>query len=110
MFSNAAAHKFFFARPSVLYHYSQTYIENYVCYVLYVYSLPFCSFSFLPRAFSPFSRYFLFPLSRYKICWNANGGRNARDKIFALETRENLICLYGFGVEKTIVVAIHVLV
>lgn len=59
--------------------------------ITFVFSLPFCSFpSFSPRFLSlcarALSRYF--PLSRYKICSNANSERNTKDKISALETGE----------------------
>lgn len=64
----------------------------------------FSPFSFLSALFIPLRArslslvIFLFPLSRYKICSNANGGRNTKDKIFALETGEfNLLLRSRWG-------------
>lgn len=107
MFSNVAvAHKFFFffffARGSAM-----SLFTN-LLEITFVFS-PFSSFPFSPRFLSLcaralfLSRYFLFLLSCYKICSNANG--ETRKIKFLRSRRENLICLYlgEVGVEKTIV-------
>lgn len=93
MFSNVAVvHKFFCSR--LCYVTIHKPIGNYVCIFSLFFSL---------RAFYPFTRalslvIFLFPLSRYKICSNANGERNRKDKIFALETGEfNLLLRSRWG-------------
>lgn len=90
MFSNvAAAHKFFArGRCYVTIHKP---IGNYICiFSPLLFLCFFFSALFIPlRACARTrSRYFSFPLSRYKICSNGNSERNTKDKTSALETGE----------------------
>lgn len=86
MFSNVAVVHKFFLLAAVL-----SLFAN-LLKITFVYSpFSFLSALFIPlgaRSLSLFFFFFLFPLSRYKICSNANGRRNTKDKIFALETGE----------------------